>query len=57
MKKLSEIRPLIALLLTLCTIYLAVTKQLTSAWITLYTGAVVGYYFTDKMTKAGDKDD
>lgn len=54
--KLLEVRALIAIMLTVCTVSLAILGRLTTAWLTLYSGAICAYYFTDKYMQGKDGD-
>lgn len=54
--RLLEVRALIALMLTVCTIILVLTGKIFPAWLTLYSGAICAYYFTDKYKQNHNKD-
>lgn len=54
LEKLLEIRALIALMLTACTVVLAIMRALTPEWLTLYTGSICAYFFTDKYKQRKD---
>lgn len=52
MKKLIEIKTLIALLLTFTLVYCIVVNRLPAEFIAIY-GSIIGFYFVDKV-KGGD---
>lgn len=55
MKKLIEIKTLIALMLTFTLVYCIVVNRLPAEFIAIY-GSIIGFYYVDK-SRGGDKND
>lgn len=53
MKKLIEIKTLIALMLTFTLVYCIVVNRLPAEFIAIY-GSIIGFYFVDKVRGGGD---
>ena len=55
MKKLLEIKTIIAILLTLTLVYCVAINRLPAEFIAIY-GSVIGYFFVDKAYKSKEGD-